>query len=449
MDHPIKFLSLQKSELEYEVGLRGDTPADNVAGLRKQITKSSRGFTSEDILESHLDPSDDLKGARECLVKSQSAIAGLKTTYEKNLYLRTENLLNHIYHRLTRITPKSPEDTSLLSELNKHLNIQLKDIKNLAPVKTTALSEEDVRDNKDSNTATNIAVTCDRGISSDLFKLKFDGKTCVRSFIEKVEEFIKARNISSDKVLSFAAEIFTENALHWFRSIRDTVNSWEELFDYDYRLMSEIRARSQGECENITIYLSIMHCMFSRLSRTLPEDEKLEILLHNIRPCYANTLANAPEIKTIDALRSQCRNFENYQSRLSQFREPPRVTAETLAPEFAYNKPSTSKTYNNNNNNHMYKPNNYMKQNDYPKTNNNTNYTNAIEALPVHPIAKSDGGVRLPFCPRCRTHTHSLKYCKEPKFLICFKCGKKDVTYPTCPDCVKPPNYPNHRTPKN
>ncbi|KAL0870001.1 hypothetical protein ABMA27_015882 [Loxostege sticticalis] len=287
MDHPIKFLSLQKSELEYEVGLRGDTPADNVAELRKQITKSSRGFTSEDILESHLEPSDDLKGARECLVKSQSAIAGLKTKYEKNLYLRTENLLNHIYHRLTRITPKSPEDTSLLSELNKHLNIQFKDIKNLAPVKTTALSEEDVRDNKDSNTATNIAVTCDRGISSDLFKLKFDGKTCVRSFIEKVEEFIKARNISSDKVLSFAAEIFTENALHWFRSIRDTVNSWEELvillkkdfgqFDYDYRLMSEI----QGNI--LYRYMKCKNALLEEFSwkQVIPSEQREKVIADN------------------------------------------------------------------------------------------------------------------------------------------------------------------------
>ncbi|XP_026729604.1 uncharacterized protein LOC113495194 [Trichoplusia ni] len=37
MAYPIKFLSLQKSELEYEVAVRGETPANTVADLRRQI----------------------------------------------------------------------------------------------------------------------------------------------------------------------------------------------------------------------------------------------------------------------------------------------------------------------------------------------------------------------------------------------------------------------------
>lgn len=294
MDRPIKFLSLQKSELEYEVGLRGDTPADSVVDLRKQIVKLSRGFASEDILESHLDTLDDLIGARECLLKSKSSISTLKTKFDRSLYSRTENLLNHVYHRLARITPKSAEEIKNYSELTKHLQSQTKELTNLAPPTSNVASET-----KDVSNSTNIAVTCDRGISADLFKLKYDGKTCVRSFIQKVEEFIRARSITSEKVLSFATEIFTDNALHWYRSIRDSISSWDEVvvrlkqdfgqFDYDYRLMAEIRSRSQGESENYyTIYLSIMHCMFSRLSRTLSEDEMLEILLHNIRPCYAH-----------------------------------------------------------------------------------------------------------------------------------------------------------------
>lgn len=435
MERAIKFLSLQKSELEYEVGLRGDTPADNVIDLRKQITKLWRGFSSEDILESHLDSLHDLKGARECLIKSQNYISNLTAKFDKNMYSRTENLLNHVYHRLNRINPTGADEIKNLAELNKHLQSQTLELKKIAP----STSTNDTNDQKESTT---IAVTCDRGISADLFKLKYDGKTCVHSFIQRVEEFIRARNISADKVLSFATEIFTDNALHWYRSIRNTVDSWDDVvlqmkqdfgqFDYDYRLMSEIRSRSQGESESITIYLSIMHCMFSRLSRNVPEDEKLEILLHNIRPCYANILASCSEIKTIDALRNQCRNYEIYQSRLQQFREPPKITSETLAPEFAYNRPNTSQARNYNNTS---KPNNNI-------------YTNKNESVPVHAVDIKDKRA-TPYCPRCRTNDHSLKNCVQPKFLICFKCGKKDVSYPTCPDCVKPPNYPFHRESKN
>lgn len=81
--------------------------------------------------------------------------------------------------------------------------------------------------------------------------------------------------------------------------------------DFDYRLLSAIRGRTQGEQENITVYLSIMAGLFSRLSKILSNDDKLEILLHNIRPCHASTLASVTEISDIDTLRCLCRNYEN------------------------------------------------------------------------------------------------------------------------------------------
>ncbi|KAL0839098.1 hypothetical protein ABMA28_017077 [Loxostege sticticalis] len=193
----------------------------------------------------------------------------------------------------------------------------------------------------------NITVTCDRGSSTDLGRLKYDGKSCVRSFIQRFTEFCDARSISEAKALSFATEVFTGDALHWYRSVKDRISNWSELInllrqdfdqlDYDYRLLSEIRARTQGESENITIYLSIMSGLFSRLARTLTDDDKLEIILHNIRPCYASTLASANEIKSLDSLQALCRNYETIQARLANFHEPSAATPNTLAPEFAYN----------------------------------------------------------------------------------------------------------------
>ncbi|KAL0859987.1 hypothetical protein ABMA27_010302 [Loxostege sticticalis] len=199
----------------------------------------------------------------------------------------------------------------------------------------------------------NISVTCDRGGSADLGKLKYDGKTCVRAFIQRATEFCEARNISDSKALSYATEIFTGDALHWFRNVKNRVSSWSELItllqndftrsDYDYRLIDEIRSRTQGESENITVYLSIMSGLFSRLSKPKSEDEKLEVILHNIRPCYASTLASAGNIQTLDSLQTICRNYENIQARLANFHEPSGPTADTLAPEFAYYRMSPEK----------------------------------------------------------------------------------------------------------
>lgn len=70
--------------------------------------------------------------------------------------------------------------------------------------------------------------------------------------------------------------------------------------------MSEIRSRTQGDTENITFYLAIMDGMFLRLSKKLSDEEKLEILLHNVRPHYATILAAAfliIKIVTFDTVR--------------------------------------------------------------------------------------------------------------------------------------------------
>lgn len=449
MSRKIQFLSLQKTELEYEVAIRGETPADTIVGLRKQIMQQIKCLPSEDILESHLEPKEDLKGAHSSLIKTQNKLQQLKTTFDRSLYLRTENLLNHVYHRLSRIDPTTTEDVKSQKDLTSHLKHMTKELNSLVPPTdynpTISNTEEPVY-----NPATNIAVTCEKSVTADLSKIKFNGNTCVRAFIERVNEYMLARSISEEKILSYATEIFTDNALHWYRSIRESTTSWNDVivrlkqdfdqFDYDYRLLAEIRARTQGEHENIAIYLSIMHGMFSRLTKKVSEDEKLEILLHNIRPCYASTLAASGEIKTISTLRSLCRNYELFQSRLSQFQEPPKVTADTLAPEFAYTRPSTSQNiYNKPKTTYV---NSYHQSRSYNFQDNKSN-------VPVHAIETPKASKGLPYCPRCRSYDHSLKTCSAPKFLICFKCGKKDVTYPDCPDCEKPANYKKEANQKN
>ncbi|XP_073951830.1 uncharacterized protein [Choristoneura fumiferana] len=374
MAHPVKFLSLQKSELEYEVQIRGSTPAATVQDLRKQIAKLGPLFPSEDILESSLDVNDDLRGITDVLAKVKSF---LDSPLDRNALLRVQNYLHHLYHRLNRLIIDAKthnahetcvkEFQTLYDRFNSVKDTTVVD-RLIAPVDTNSTEQQSAVP------PLNINVSCDRGVVGELTRIRFDGKSCVRSFIQRINEFSKARNISSSKLLSFATEIFTGDALHWYRGIQDQdqMLDWDSLvarlkkdFDqagYDYRLLSEIRARTQGESENITIYLSIMSGLFARLSETLPSKDKLEILLHNIRPCYASTLASATDIPDIDTLRSLCRNYENIQARLAGFREPPKRTSDTMAPEFAYSGHSSHKANNSNINygNNFYN-NNYNK----------------------------------------------------------------------------------------
>jgi hypothetical protein len=439
MSYAIKFLSLQKTELAYEVEIRGESPADTVLDLRKQITKLARIYPSEDILVSPFDPLVDIAAIEESLSKVANCIKTLNECYERSLLDRTNNLLNHIYHRLNRLDwTLQSEVASAYNECNKQYQSYRASLTKFNSGATGSVFEDNPGQ---------ITVTCDRGLTTELSKLKFNGKTCVRAFIRSVTDFIKARSLPSNKVLSFATEIFTEDALHWFRGIQDKVNSWEEVCsrlkedfsnsDYDYRFLAEIRARTQGPRENITIYLSIMSGMFSQLDRTLSEEDKLDILLHNIRPCYANVLTSCPDIKNVDQLRALCKNFENVQSRMSQYREPPKVTQETLAPDFAYAHASTSTNINRPfvqkqpfTKNYDFKPRfaSYSKQstvNNYPAETVNV-------ARPVGTI-----NVRPKFCPRCRVDSHSLRNCTAERVIVCFRCGRPGVKFHECPDCQK------------
>lgn len=362
--------------------------------------------------------------------------------------------MNHLYHRLNRIACDVTlnKDYSGCVELYKHTLAKLNSVKDSALDPLAFSGSEFPAPTASPALPVNITVCCEGNSANAFSKLKFDGKSCVRAFIQRIDEFCKAKNDSYGKILTNATEIFTGEAIHWFRSVRDSVSTWDELVillkrdfdqsDYDYRLLSEIRSRTQGESENIVIYLSIMSGLFSRLSNKLSEADQLEIILHNIRPCYANILCSVSELKTIEELKSVCRNYESVQARLSQFKEPPRLTPHTLAPEFAYSGSSQHKqnlNYNNKFNSHSYGNNPSTQNNNY--NNNkastyNNNRTNNTSNNYVHTIDSFNRKTR--YCPRCRTDAHNLRQCTASKDeIFCFVCGRKGVKTPDCPDCLK------------
>lgn len=206
--------------------------------------------------------------------------------------------------------------------------------------------------------------------------------------------------------------------------------------DYDYLLLNEIRQRTQGESEPIVIYLSINSELFSRLSRLISEEDKLEIIMHNITPTYANIIASASNINTISGLKTICRNYESVQTRINNFQEPPKITPDTLAPELAYKgktKIQNTQPNLNYNKTDLVKP-NYSKPNSKPnftntKHNQNNNYVHAIDREKPR------------YYPRCRINTQNLRQCTADKNTVfCFKCGYLNVKTPNCPNCTSCPS---------
>lgn len=457
--YPIKFFLLNKNELTYEVLIRGEEPAPTVLGLRKQINKLTPIIPTSDICESGIDPELDIAAANTSLSELISRVKILEEKYDLNLFERTKALCNHLYHRIKRMDYSDAKYSEKYKSLSKSLSSLINKINYIGrSANPTTSCESVVNSQAVAESVSNLSIYCDHTHLNELQKIKYNGKSCVHGFIQRVSEYSSARNISSTKLLSYATELFTDDALHWYRSIKSSVNTWEELvalltedfshFDHDYRLLSEIRNRTQGVNENITIYIAKMTELFSRLTKSISEQEKLDILKHNIRPCYFSVLAsNSSSINNIENLKTLCRNYEKIKDLTSQFREPPEVSSDTLAPDLAYskfsdlhinkfnyyhqNKYNKHRTYNNDTYN-KYK---YKNQH-----NNSSNYNHKYSSK-IYAISTSNR--KQNYCPRCRNFEHSLSQCKADRFPICFKCGTKNVKYPDCTKCHLKQNAKN------
>lgn len=406
-DRPIKFHLLHKDELSYEVSIRGEKPADSHQALKKQIKELATLIPTDEVDVFEGDITDELKTISSKLAEL-SELASSKSKVTLKTINRIHTLGNHLYHRLGRVEPVSDNDVHVHAELTDQLSSISDKVGKMfsafqSSSKDNALSAACLPETTDPP-APVVSVQCtkDRGIQK--LNLQYSGKGCVVSFLERISELSASRGISEEELFRSAVELFTAEALFWYRSIRGEVSNWSQLrklllseylpHDFDYRLLAEIRARTQGATETISNYLSIMDNYFSRLQKPLDEADKLDIVRHNIRPFYTAQLA-LTDVSTWGGLKACCRLLEQAKLQGESFREPT-FSPNLLAPELGF------------------------------KTEHSGNCASATT---------NPGG----FCVQCRRTGHVLRDCEAPRQIICYQCGEKGVTLRTCPKCRKPP----------
>ncbi|XP_048000953.1 uncharacterized protein LOC125237805 [Leguminivora glycinivorella] len=409
-DRPINYNLLHKDELEYEVSIRDVTPAGDVKSLREQIRKLARELPSDDIAEFEGQLAQELTVVQKKLGELEESTTAAKSPITLKSLNRVQALGHHLYHRLTRIKPVESTDVTSHSELMERLMRILSKLDNMLSVFVSTHSNAAFTDAVEgveppAQTETSPAVpnaSCfNKYQTVSSLNLKFNGRSCVKAFLQRVEELAASRRITEARLLASAVELFDGDALMWYRGIRTEVSTWDQLkaalieeflpFDYDRRLLKEIRNRTQGSNENISTYISIMQNYFSRLNSELSDQEKFDIVSINVRPEYTVPLA-IQSVTTLKDLKRVCRVLEDSWQRANAFVEPPRPSSSTLAADLSFKSSSRPK----------------------------------VEA--AHTMEK-------PFCVRCRVDTHSLRECKS-KRVVCFKCGKGGVTYPDCPNCL-------------
>ncbi|KAL0861280.1 hypothetical protein ABMA27_008841 [Loxostege sticticalis] len=284
-ERPICFNVLNKDELLYEVDIRDGVPENTVDRLRAQIRLLANEIPTDEVSVFEEDVEAELK----------TVDSKIKALLLKKLK-RIQSLGNHIFHRLSRVEPAAEADQTLKDQLESRL-LALFSSFDFKPAEDVVPCESDLVET--SLAAVRPVVNCDRVSYVHSLNLKFNGKDSVQAFIQRIEELCVSRNISKAKLFNSASKLFADEALYWYRGVRDEVTNWDSLkcllleeylpYDYDHRLLHEIRSRTQGPEESISNYLSVMQNYFSRLRMPVGIDEKLSIESKSNSVSFCNT----------------------------------------------------------------------------------------------------------------------------------------------------------------
>lgn len=399
MERPISFNLLHKDELTYEVEIRDAVPATTVEKLRVQIRELSKLVCSDDIVETTRDPKTELQTIKGKLPEVAEVLHKQPSNFKK--FNRIRALSSHLFHRLSRVT-SPPELISDYEALDRELNGHLSKIDNInASFQASFTSAPEIPNVVEVEPTPEVIYTSKKDATVRSLDCKFNGTGCVKAFIERLEELCEARGISEASLHKSALDLFSDGALLWYRGIKASVGSWSELKkhlltafappDYDMRLISEITNRTQGQAELSCIYIAVMENLFNRLSYRVAEPDRLARIKFNMRPEYATALSMLT-VNTLEELKEKCRQLELGFVSKAQFREPPKPTTSFVAPDLAYQAPKGPLR---------------------------------IEAVHAEPAL---------YCVRCRVRTHSLSTCRSTE-VVCFRCGRKGVRTPSCPNC--------------
>lgn len=407
---------LKKHELIYEILARKFKldGTEEVAELRPILRQLLKGDVKVPEEKCKLE-AEELEGVQATLDDVNKLVDSYPGKDAKVLTARINTRLEHVLGRLNRYDDTDERTKTQITDLKNtcvryKARLEAREVKIVKSMSSTFLgtkleseNEDSVSDESESGDdfpisssprilriqkeASNLGVAPSRSrVQVYKWGLTFSGTEkpeAVVAFLERVEELRVARGASKELLFQSAVDLFTGDAIAWYRSIKSRVHSWEELVgalrvdflpaDFDDLVWEEVRARKHSKGEKVGVYIAVMENLFSRLTIKPDESSRLRIIKKNLQSVYIARLSLV-EVNSIRELGVLCRKIED-----------------TLAP---------------------------------PKDGMRSQIGNRINI--VTGLSK-----RLE-CWNCKKEGHTFNKCTKPLQKFCFACGKANETSRSC-----------------
>lgn len=253
--------------------------------------------------------------------------------------------------------------------------------------------------------------------------ITYNGQTSVTDFLERIEELRVSRNVPKENLLRSAPELFTRDALLWFRT--GCFASWDDVvvklrdafqpYDYEYGLWDEIHRRTQGSQERVIGFVVAMEALFRKLP-TLPlESSRLQVIRRNLLPHIQRRLSTE-RVETLQDLLRLSRFIEETEARVQRFAPPPTNYRTLLEPSLAYHKPASYVALIN-------------ESQELPAPSESYDCQDGTPDLAAINTSST--------CWNCLAPGHNFRQCPDPRKRFCFRCGHRDVISKDCPKCSK------------
>lgn len=293
------------------------------------------------------------------------------------------------------------------------------------------------------NLPTNEVIYHPTSVPVTKWNVTFDGNRSVTDFLDRVDELCESRHVSRQQLFRSAVELFTGDALIWFRSVKRSVGTWVELetllkknflpYDYETKLWNEIRRRSQGAEERVVVFIAVMENLFSKLPSKPSEFERIKVIKSNLLPYFQPLLAMTV-IRSLPHLIEVCRSLEEASHCAEQFRPPPTVNRYLLEPELAYRRPAVNRVAPLECSGEMQDM-SARTQASVTSSSNLRPSASAADDSSTKCLITNRSDLAILTCWNCQLKGHRSSECTRERSKHCYRCGKPDFTTKTCPNC--------------